>query len=63
MNIQPSKDKTYTQNYYIKNKEKILKYQKEYYYSHSNPKNRRTKKRDFEFNTQKKKKYYIISFN
>ena len=53
-------DLCYTKNYYLINKEKILKYQKEYYYKNSEPKKRREVKKDFEFKTNENG--FIISF-
>jgi hypothetical protein len=55
----PTKD-NYSKNYYLINKEKILKYQKEYYYKNSEPKKRREVKKDFEFKTNENG--FIISF-
>ena len=52
--------KCYSKNYYIKNKEKILKYQKEYYYETSNPQKRREKKKEFSI---KKKQIYTVYLN
>ena len=51
--------KCYSKAYYLKNKEKILKYQKEYYYENSFPRKRRIPKENFKFNN---KKTFIIQF-
>jgi hypothetical protein len=53
--------KCYSKRYYIKNKIKILKYQKIYYYENSNPRKRRDDKKEFEFH-KKKTEGFIISF-
>lgn len=54
--------KCYSKRYYIKNKTKILKYQKTYYYKNSNPRKRRHDKKEFEYNKTKITDGFIISF-
>ena len=49
----------YAKKYYLKNKEKILKYQKEYY----DDNNTHRKKRQDKKNYQIKKEIFIIKFN
>jgi hypothetical protein len=49
----------YAKKYYLKNKEKILKYQKEYY----DENNTHRKKRQDKKNYQIKKEIFIIKFN
>jgi len=49
----------YAKKYYLKNKEKILKYQKEYYEEN----NTHRKKRQDKKNYQIKKDVFIIKFN
>ena len=41
--------KCYSKKYYLKNKDKILKYQKDYYYENSNHKKRRIPKDQLKF--------------
>ena len=55
----PTKD-NYSKNYYLINKEKILKYQKEYYYKNPQPKKRREIKKD---NYTPYERYIIYSKN
>ncbi len=52
--------KCYSKLYYLNNREKILAYQKKYYYQHSNPKTRRNKKSTYDVKIEHKK--FIISF-
>ena len=51
----------YSKRYYLKNKDKILKYQKEYYYENSSPKKRRTPKDQLKFKFNNKK-IFVIEF-
>ena len=51
----------YSQKYYLNNKAKILKYQKEYYYENSNPRKRRMPKEKFKFKEKINNKEFIIT--
>jgi len=53
--------KCYSKKYYLDNKEKILEYQKEYYYENSNPRKRRIPKKQFEFKPKINNEEFIIT--
>ncbi len=52
--------KCYSKQYYLRNKDKILKYQKEYYYENSNPRKRRVPKDQLKFRLNKE--IHVIKF-
>ena len=52
--------KCYSKQYYLINKSKILKYQKEYYYENSNPRKRRIPKDQLKFKFNKE--IHVIKF-
>ncbi len=49
----------YAKEYYIKNRDKILKYQKEYYDENNTHRRKRQEKKNYQF----KKEIFIIKFN
>jgi len=56
---EPTYNVEYAKKYYIRNREKILKYQKEYYDETNTHRKKRQPKKDFEF----KKENFIIKFD